>query len=135
MEWPARRLSADGKYWETPLASGFFGLGEERNGATDLEEVRSEMRDSKIDVFGKAFLGLTVACARCHDHKFDPIPTTDYYALGGIFDSTRTTLASISSPKIGKQIEEIVDAAQSGRSGSRPLRKRSRFVPATNCSI
>ncbi|MGH9723008.1 MAG: PSD1 and planctomycete cytochrome C domain-containing protein [Bryobacteraceae bacterium] len=103
-----RRLSADGKYWETPLASGFFGLGEERNGATDLEEVRSEMRDSKIDVFGKAFLGLTVACARCHDHKFDPISTTDYYALGGIFDSTRTTLASISSPEVGKQIEEIV---------------------------
>ena len=104
----ARRLSNDGKYWVTPLASGFFGLGEERNGATDLEEVRSEMRDSKIDVFGKAFLGLTVACARCHDHKFDPIPTTDYYALGGIFDSTRTTLASISSPEVAKQIEEIV---------------------------
>lgn len=107
-EIETRRLSADGRYWETPLASGFFGLGEERNGATDLEEVRNEMRDSKIDVFGKAFLGLTIACARCHDHKFDPIPTTDYYALGGIFDSTRTTLASISSPEVGKKIEEIV---------------------------
>jgi len=108
----AWRLSADGKYWETPIASGFFGLGEERNGATDLEEVRSEMRDSKIDVFGKAFLGLTVACARCHDHKFDPIPTTDYYALGGIFDSTRTTLGSLSSPEVRKQIEEIVARRQ-----------------------
>jgi hypothetical protein len=107
-----RRLSADGKYWETPVASGFFGLGEERNGATDLEEVRSEMRDSKIDVFSKAFLGLTVACARCHDHKFDPISNADYYALGGIFDSTRTTLASISSPEVGKQIEEIVARLQ-----------------------
>jgi hypothetical protein len=102
------RLSTDGKYYETPLASGFFGLGEERNGATDLEEVRSEMRDSKIDVFGKAFLGLTVACARCHDHKFDPIAATDYYALGGIFDSTRTSLAAVSSAETSKQIEEIV---------------------------
>lgn len=103
-----RRLSPDGKHWEAPIASGYFGLGEERNGATDLEEVRSEMRDSKIDVFGKAFLGLTVACARCHDHKFDPIPTADYYALGGIFDSTRTTLATISSPEVDRKIEEIL---------------------------
>jgi hypothetical protein len=102
------RLSADGKYYESPLASGFFGLGEERNGATDLEEVRSEMRDSKIDVFGKTFLGLTVSCARCHDHKFDPIAATDYYALGGIFDSTRTTLASVSSAEVSKQIEETL---------------------------
>src|SRR6185503_3485636 len=105
---PKQRLSADGTHWETPLASGFYGLGEERNGATDLEEVRSEMRDSKIDVFGKAFLGLTIACARCHDHTFDPIPTADYYALGGIFDSTRTTLSTISAPEVGKQIETIV---------------------------
>jgi hypothetical protein len=122
-----RRLSTDGKYWETPLASGFFGLGEERNGATDLEEVRSEMRDSKIDVFGKAFLGLTVACARCHDHKFDPIPTTDYYGLGGIFDSTRTTLASVSSPEVEKEIDEIVarlkaDAPASGEPQTIQLR-------------
>ncbi|HTM50527.1 MAG TPA: DUF1549 domain-containing protein, partial [Bryobacteraceae bacterium] len=105
---PRGRLSTDGKYWDTPLATGFFGLGEERNGATDLEEVRGEMRDSKIDVFGKAFLGLTVACARCHDHKFDPISTTDYYALGGIFDSTRTAPAVISSPDVSRQIESIV---------------------------
>jgi len=108
---PAQRLAPDGKHWDTPIASGFFGLGEERNGATDLEEVRNEMRDSKIDVFGKAFLGLTVACARCHDHKFDPIPASDYYAVGGIFDSTRTTLASISAPAIRSQIEAALATA------------------------
>lgn len=112
---PAQRLAPDGKHWDSPIASGFFGLGEERNGATDLEEVRNEMRDSKIDVFGKAFLGLTVACARCHDHKFDPIPTSDYYAIGGIFDSTRTTLASISSPAVGERIEAALATA-----GQRP---------------
>jgi hypothetical protein len=44
--------------------------------------------DDTIDNFGKAFLGLTVSCARCHDHKFDPIPQADYYALYGIFEST-----------------------------------------------
>ncbi|MBM3797903.1 MAG: DUF1549 domain-containing protein, partial [Acidobacteria bacterium] len=80
----SQRLAPSGAHWDTPLGTGLLGLQEERNGATDLEEVRTEMRDSKIDVFGKAFLGLTIACARCHDHKFDPIWTSDYYALGGI---------------------------------------------------
>ncbi len=50
--------------------------------------------DNQIDVSGKAFLGLTVACARCHDHKFDPIPTADYYALAGVFHSTEIREAS-----------------------------------------
>src|SRR5207344_29519 len=45
--------------------------------------------NDEIDVVGRAFLGLTLACARCHDHKFDPISTEDYYALAGIFFSTR----------------------------------------------
>ncbi|MBM3763816.1 MAG: DUF1553 domain-containing protein [Acidobacteria bacterium] len=106
------RPSRDGSYVESAIASGFYGLGEERNGATDLEEVRTEMRDSKIDVFGKAFLGLTVACARCHDHKFDPIPTTDYYALGGVFDSTRTSLGSIASAPVTKAIEDSLRAIE-----------------------
>ncbi len=102
---PSPRLSANGRQLESAVGSGFFGLQEERNGATDLEEVRSEMRDSKIDVFGKAFLGLTIACARCHDHKFDPIAAADYYALGGIVDSTRTTLRSIESPAASAAME------------------------------
>ena len=47
-----------------------------------------DLIDEQIDAIGRAFLGMTVGCARCHDHKFDPIPTKDYYALAGIFDST-----------------------------------------------
>jgi len=104
----AQRLSPDGNSRDTILGSGFLGLGEERNGATDLEEVRTEIRDSRIDVFGKTFLGLTLACARCHDHKFDPITTADYYGLGGIFDSTRTTLASIASPDVLRRTESLL---------------------------
>ena len=45
--------------------------------------------EDSIDVTNRAFLGLTTGCARCHDHKYDPIPTQDYYALCGIFSSTR----------------------------------------------
>ncbi len=107
---PSKRIAPSGTHWETPVGTGLFGLQEERNGATDLEEVRTEMRDSKIDVFGKAFLGLTIACARCHDHKFDPIPTSDYYALGGIIDSTRTSLGSIESPELAAKTETILAA-------------------------
>ena len=47
-----------------------------------------EFVDEQIDALGRTFLGMTLGCARCHDHKFDPIPTTDYYALAGIFQST-----------------------------------------------
>src|SRR3954462_12346561 len=56
---------------------------------TDPNRLRLEMVDEMVNTTSKAFLGLSVACARCHDHKFDPIPTEDYYALGGIFGSTR----------------------------------------------
>src|SRR5262249_2230801 len=49
----------------------------------------TEIVDTQIDVVGRQFLGLTLACARCHDHKFDPISTEDYYGLAGIFFSTR----------------------------------------------
>src|SRR5438876_1125922 len=56
--------------------------------------------DEQIDVTTRAFLGLTVSCARCHDHKFDPIPTRDYYALAGVFAST-ATLANDSPPTRG----------------------------------
>jgi Protein of unknown function (DUF1553)/Protein of unknown function (DUF1549)/Planctomycete cytochrome C len=126
---PSRRLTPDGTQQDTLTATALFSLGEERNGATDLQEVRDEKMDSRIDVFGKAFLGLTIACARCHDHKFDPISTADYYALGGIFESTQVLLSSIQSPaqnreagsvyqrlaSVNEQIHTLVAHAQSAR--------------------
>ena len=71
-------------------ATGFLALG-----ALDLDEQNPAMFtmdavDEKINVTARAFMGVTVGCARCHDHKFDPIPTTDYYAMAGIFRSTDT---------------------------------------------
>ncbi|WP_414664082.1 DUF1553 domain-containing protein [Horticoccus sp. 23ND18S-11] len=67
-----------GNRW--PLAAmGFLTLGNQFNGR------REDIIGDQIDVTTKAFLGLTVACARCHDHKFDPIPTKDYYSLYGVF--------------------------------------------------
>ncbi|HXJ58479.1 MAG TPA: DUF1549 and DUF1553 domain-containing protein [Verrucomicrobiae bacterium] len=75
---------------EQITATGFLVLGPKVIGDDDKEQLRMDVVDEQIDTVGKAFLGLSLGCARCHDHKFDPIPTKDYYALAGIFGSTET---------------------------------------------
>jgi hypothetical protein len=70
------------------IATGFLMIGPKALAETDKEQSRLDIVDDQIDVTGRAFLGLTLACARCHDHKFDGVRTTDYYALAGIFRST-----------------------------------------------
>jgi uncharacterized protein DUF1553/uncharacterized protein DUF1549/cytochrome c len=83
---PPRREPEHG--WnESVIGTGFWWLGEEVHSPVDLRKDQADRSANKIDVFGKAFLGLTVACARCHDHKFDPIPSQDFYALAGIAQS------------------------------------------------
>jgi len=72
------------------IASGFLALGPTNYEQQDKALLAMDVIDEQIDTIGRAFMGLTLGCARCHDHKFDPIPTTDYYALAGILGSTRT---------------------------------------------
>jgi hypothetical protein len=72
------------------IATGFLSIGPKAFNEPMREKLLADVIDEQIDVTTKAFMGLTVACARCHDHKFDPIPTRDYYALAGIFRSTQT---------------------------------------------
>lgn len=69
------------------VALGFVGLGPKYYRRNDLEVMSDEWED-RIDTVSRGLLGLTVACARCHDHKYDPIPTSDYYAMAGVFAST-----------------------------------------------
>ena len=71
-------------------ATGFLTLGATNYEEQDKQMLRMDIVDEQLDTIGKSFLGLTIGCARCHDHKFDPIPTRDYYALAGIFRSTQT---------------------------------------------
>jgi len=72
------------------VATGFLVLGPKMLAEQDKPKLVMDVIDEQIDVVSRAFLGLTVSCSRCHDHKFDPIPTRDYYALAGIFKSTKT---------------------------------------------
>jgi hypothetical protein len=69
------------------IATGLLAIGSKSLNGGNLTY---DVIDDQIDVISKAVLGLTVSCARCHDHKFDPIPTADYYSLAGIFLSTDT---------------------------------------------
>ncbi len=72
------------------VATGFLALGPKAVAQQDKKRMLYDVYDEQIEVVSKAMLGLTVACARCHDHKFDPILTKDYYSLAGIFASTRS---------------------------------------------
>ncbi|MFO0878165.1 MAG: PSD1 and planctomycete cytochrome C domain-containing protein [Gemmataceae bacterium] len=69
---------------ESVIATGFLMIGPKALAETDKEQSRRDIIDDQLDTTGRAFLGLTLGCARCHDHKFDPIPTVDYYSLAGI---------------------------------------------------
>ena len=110
---PEKRLSLDRTFWESPLGTSFYWFGEVLNSATDSVKSRADEVDNQIDVMSKTFLGLTVACARCHDHKFDPIPTADYYSLAGILHSTALHETVIDAPEREQQIAAM-------RSGSAP---------------
>jgi len=72
------------------IATGFLSLGPKVLAEVDEKKMEMDIVDEQIDTVGRAFLGLTLGCARCHDHKFDPFPMTDYYGLAGIFKSTKT---------------------------------------------
>lgn len=75
---------------ENLVATGFLSLGPKVLAEPDKEKMLIDIVDEQVDVVGKTFLAQTVGCARCHDHKFDPIPAADYHAMAGILISTRT---------------------------------------------
>jgi hypothetical protein len=75
---------------ERLIATGFLSLGPKMLAEDDPVKMQMDIVDEQIDTVGRTFLGLTLGCARCHDHKFDPLPMADYYSLAGIFKSTKT---------------------------------------------
>jgi hypothetical protein len=80
---------------ELMIATGFLAIGPKSHDENKPRQFQMDLADEQVDATTRAFLGLTVACARCHDHKFDPIPQKDYYALSGIFQSTETCYGTI----------------------------------------
>jgi Protein of unknown function (DUF1553)/Protein of unknown function (DUF1549)/Planctomycete cytochrome C len=103
-----RRDPSDAKN-ESVIGTAFWWLGQGKHSPVDIRAEQCDTIDNQIDVFGKAFLGLSIACARCHDHKFDPIRTQDYYALSGILRSSREQVAFLDNPK---PVEQFADWRQ-----------------------
>jgi hypothetical protein len=97
----ADKLPSTSKNPANLAALGFLTIGERFMG------MQNDIINDRIDVVTKGFLGLTVSCARCHDHKFDPIPTRDYYSLHGIF-------ASCSEPQVEPVISKITPGGEYG---------------------
>jgi len=96
---PAPRINPKAKLNESLIGPMFFHLGEHRHGdSLNFNGIHQEMVNNKIDAFSKAFLGLTVACARCHDHKLDAVSQRDYYALASMLMSARWTTRVVDAP-------------------------------------
>src|SRR5207245_10100193 len=100
-------------------ASGCLARGSKLIPRKDKPKMYYDIVDEQIDVTGRAFLGLTIACARCHDHKFDPIPTKDYYGLASIFASSKqlaklegTVSELYFAPLVPKSVADLYEAHQ-----------------------
>ncbi|HBL44753.1 PSD1 and planctomycete cytochrome C domain-containing protein [Gimesia sp.] len=105
------RLNPETQFNESVLATAFWYLGEWVHSPVDIRKDETDRFDNAIDVMTKSFLGMTVSCARCHDHKFDAISTKDYYALYGYLQSSnyhQVRFESIThNQKIAKQVEQL----------------------------
>ncbi|MBL8809568.1 MAG: DUF1553 domain-containing protein [Planctomycetaceae bacterium] len=103
--------STDAQHDEQVIGSGYLMLGAINYEEQDKEQLRMDVVDEQIDSMGRTFLGMTLGCARCHDHKFDPVPTTDYYALAGIFRSTKALVPGNVSGWVTRPLKQGVDQA------------------------
>ena len=94
---------------ESVIGTSFYRFGEvNHDDCISLRELGYDILDNQIDTATKAFQGMTVSCARCHDHKFDPISMKDYYALLGVLRSSRLVAQTIDSPSVNAEpIEQL----------------------------
>jgi hypothetical protein len=110
------RLHPVKQFNESILGTGFWFLGEQVHSPVDIRLDEADRHDNMVDVFGKTFLGLTIACARCHDHKFDAISTKDYYALFGFLASSGYRQARFDTMEQDRWIAaEIAELRQKNR--------------------
>ncbi len=96
------------------VATGFLAIGSKPHNERNPRQFALEVVDEQIDTLSQAILGITVACARCHDHKFDPIPQKDYYALAGMFLSSET-LYGTSNAVQNKHPSDLIDLGKESR--------------------
>ncbi len=100
-------------YVERLAGLGFQGLGPQfRKGAAGEAKAKADELEDRVDTLSRALLGLTVSCARCHDHKFDPIPTRDYYSLAAAYNGASWPERMLASPETIQHFREWEQAVQ-----------------------
>jgi hypothetical protein len=119
---PEPRRHAKEGFNESILGTGFWFLGEELHSPVDIRQDKADRFDNRIDVLTKTFLGMTVSCARCHDHKFDAISQKDYYALFGFLESSGYRLVRFDALEHNRRIARELDAL---RRKARPVVQRA----------
>ncbi|MFN0076794.1 MAG: PSD1 and planctomycete cytochrome C domain-containing protein [Prosthecobacter sp.] len=112
------RLNAALHINEAPLGTGFLRLMEVSSTASDVALEEAQIVENQIDTLSKAFQGLTVSCARCHDHKFDAISTADYYALFGTLASSRQSQVIIDASEVKDNGVAAMQSAKQQMKGS-----------------
>ena len=105
------------------VATGFLALGPHNYELQDKELLRMEVVDEQIETVGRAFLAMTIGCARCHDHKFDPIPTRDYYAMAGIFRSTQSLVPGNVSGWVERSLSPSPEVQQKMEQHSKAMKE------------
>ena len=110
------------------VATAYLAIGPKNLDLQDKELLRMNTVDEQIDTMGRSLLGMTISCARCHDHKFDPIPTEDYYALAGIFRSTRTLIRDNVSKLVEQELEVTFDRKQIYQEYSNQVKKMGNSI-------
>ncbi|QDU38207.1 Planctomycete cytochrome C [Maioricimonas rarisocia] len=111
-------ISNDSEWASNIIATGFLTIGVKSVGEEDQQRFFADLVDEQIDTMTRSFLATTVACARCHDHKFDPIPQADYYALAGIFRSTETHYGLLKAQ--ARQATTLIDLTGMGPPAGTP---------------
>ncbi len=116
---------------ESAIATGWWYLGEWVHSPVDIRADETDRISNQIEVFGRAFLGLTISCARCHDHKFDAISQRDYYALAGFLKSSGYRQARFDSIARDRDAARDLAALRSEfeKSGARPSKSAPAPVP------
>lgn len=113
----------DAQWQENLIATGFLALGPKSLAEQNPRQFQADLIDEQIDTTTRVLLGVSVACARCHDHKFDPIPQSDYYALAGLFQSTTTLYGGNRSQRNRQPSNLIILPIEDNAKTDKPISK------------
>ncbi len=114
-------VKTDRQWSQNLVATGFLALGPKTLTERNPRQFRADLIDEQIDVSTRVILGVSVACARCHDHKFDPIPQSDYYAMAGIFGNTQTHYGTLDNRQNRRSSDLILLPTPDPLSFEKPL--------------